>query len=288
MQRVVLLAVAPLVLTGPGCPGGRSLDDVVGAPWIRFLGHSTVLFQVGGHRILTDPVLRRRVTFLRRVAPAPADLTDLGRVDAVLLSHLHHDHVDVPSLRQLPRDVPLLVPVGSRAFFQRLGFTEVQPMPVGFSWRSSGPPELRITATPAVHDGRRMPFGPSAESIGFLVESAGASVYFAGDTDIFAGMADVHAELDVALLPVWGWGPNLGPGHLDPGRAAEALALLRPRYAVPIHWGTLFPLGMRRLGTRVNAVLDHPPRQFAEAAARTRPGCRVLLTEPGEVVEFSP
>jgi L-ascorbate metabolism protein UlaG (beta-lactamase superfamily) len=262
---------------------------VVGTPWIRFLGHSTVLLEVGGHRILTDPVLRHRVAFLRRVADPPVALPDPREVDVVLLSHLHHDHVDVPSLRQLPRDVALLVPVGSRAFFQRLGFTDVHPMPVGSTWQApGGPAPVRITATPAVHDGRRVPFGPMAESIGFLVESGGTSVYFAGDTDLFAGMADLHPQLDVALLPVWGWGPNLGPGHLDPGRAAEALALLRPRYAVPIHWGTLFPLGMRRLGPRVSGVLDAPPREFAAAAALTRPQCRVLHTEPGEVVEFSP
>ena len=265
---------------------------MAGTPWIRFLGHSTVLFQIGGHRILTDPILRRRVTFLGRVAPVPADLANLGEVDAVLLSHLHHDHVDVPSLRQLPRHVPLLVPVGSRDFFVRLGFSAVHPMPVGRTWTAPAgpgrPESLRIAATAAVHDGHRVPFGPRSESIGFVAESAGASVYFAGDTDVFDGMADLHPDLDVALLPVWGWGPNLGPGHMDPERAAQALALLRPRYAVPIHWGTLFPIGLRRLGSRVSAVLESPPRDFAEAAARTQPTCRVLLTSPGEVVEFSP
>jgi L-ascorbate metabolism protein UlaG (beta-lactamase superfamily) len=263
---------------------------VAGAPWIRFLGHSTVLFEIGGYRILTDPILRRRVTFLGRVAPTPADLTNLGALDAVLLSHLHHDHVDVPSLRRLPRHVTLLVPLGSRAFFQRLGFTAVHPMPVGATWRvRAGSREpLLITAAPAVHDGHRVPFGPRSESIGFVAESAGASVYFAGDTDLFGGMADIHPELDVALLPVWGWGPNLGPGHMDPERAAASLALLEPRYAVPIHWGTLFPIGLRRLGGRATAVLDTPPQEFAAAAARVRPSCRVLLTAPGEVVEFPP
>lgn len=260
-------------------------------PWIHFLGHATVLFEVGGHRILTDPVLRRRVTFLNRVAPTGIGGAP-GPVDAVVISHLHHDHVDVPSLRLLPRDVPMLVPLGSRAFFTRLGFTDVQPMPVGRTWqapaREGRPDPLTITATPAVHVGHRVPFGPRADSIGFLVEAGPASVYFAGDTDIFPGMASLHPELDVALLPVWGWGPNLGPGHMDPQRAAQALELLGPRYAVPIHWGTLFPIGMGRLGRRVTAVLDSPPREFAEAARHTLPGCQVLVTEPGEVVQFTP
>lgn len=255
---------------------------------IQFLGHSTVLVDLGGHRVLTDPVLRHRVTFLGRVAERHDLVAGLGGVDAVVISHLHHDHVDVPSLRLLPRSTPMLVPVGSVAFFARLGFTDVVAMPVGRTWSPQGAPQLLITATPAVHHGRRVPFGPRAESIGHLLELGPASVYFAGDTDIFQGMSDIHPALDVALLPVWGWGPNLGPGHMDPRRAAEALPLLRPRYAVPIHWGTLFPMGLRTLGRRVTAVLDEPPRLFAALAAQTYPQCRVLHTQPGSVVEFTP
>jgi L-ascorbate metabolism protein UlaG (beta-lactamase superfamily) len=262
----------------------------MGQPRIHYLGHSTVLVELGGHRILTDPVLRGRVTFLGRVAPA-VDQRGLERLDAVLLSHLHHDHVDTPSLRRLPRDVPLLVPTGSAGFFTRLGFRHVEVVSVGSTWRApSGPgrPEpLEVTAVPAVHVGHRMPFGPRADSIGFVAQSAGASVYFAGDTDVFEGMAGLHADLDVALLPVWGWGPNLGPGHMDPERAAQAVALLRPRYAVPIHWGTLFPIGLRHAGRRFQALLEEPPRAFAAAADRAAPECRVVIARPGEVVEFS-
>lgn len=260
-------------------------------PGIHFLGHATVLVEVGGHRVLTDPVLRPRVAFLRRLPTAALPAVDLAGLDAVVISHLHHDHADVPSLRMLPRDVALLVPPGSIGFFTRLGFTRVIPLPVGSTWQ--GPAvtgrrdALRITATPAVHDGHRVPFGPRAESLGFLIEAGEASVYFAGDTDLFDGMADLCPALDVALLPVWGWGPNLGPGHLDPERAAQAAALLRPRYAIPIHWGTLFPVGLRRAGRRTTAVLEEPPLAFAAAAARTAPGCRVVLTAPGDVVEFS-
>ena len=99
---------------------------------------------------------------------------------------------------------------------------------------------------PAVHGGSRGRRGPEIEALGYVINGGGHRAYFAGDTDLFDGMADLGA-LDLALLPVAGWGPSVGPGHLDPARAARALTLLRPRAAVPIHWGTLYPMGLRRL-----------------------------------------
>lgn len=255
-------------------------------PPLRFLGHATVLVELAGFRLLTDPVLRDRLAFLGRVAPGePAGLGE--GLDAVLLSHLHHDHTDLPSLRSLPRDLTVLVPDGAGPVIRPLGFRSVVELEPGQTWTPAGSPELVVRATPAVHDGRRTPLGPRARALGYLIEAGGTSVYFAGDTDIFAGMARLHPSLDVALVPVWGWGPNLGSGHLDPVRAAEALALLRPRFAVPIHWGTLFPLGLRRV-PRVAAVLHEPPRRFRDEASRVAPDCRVLLTEPGDVVRFDP
>src|SRR6185503_2691890 len=102
-------------------------------------------------------------------------------------------------------------------------------------------------------------------------------VYFAGDTGLFAGMARLPT-LDLALLPVWGWGPRLGPGHLDPVGAAEALTLLRPRIAVPIHWGTYSPLWY----LRPPAYLSEPGVAFAREAARLAPEVEVRVLTPGE------
>jgi L-ascorbate metabolism protein UlaG (beta-lactamase superfamily) len=89
------------------------------------------------------------------------------------------------------------------------------------------------------------------------------------------------AGVDLALLPVWGWGPRLGPGHMDPQRAAEALRVLRPHAAVPIHWGTLWPLGMGRVAAH---RLQRPPLEFARRAESTAPAVTILLTPPGETV----
>ena len=114
--------------------------------------------------------------------------------------------------------------------------------------------------------------------------SGSSRAYFAGDTDLFEGMAELAGGLDLALLPVWGWGPTLGPGHLDPERAARAAAILKPRIAIPIHWGTLFPIGLSRLGRR---HLIAPPREFERRCAELAPQVEVRVLSPGEATPFS-
>lgn len=243
---------------------------------VTFLGHSTVLVEMGGMRLLTDPVLYDRVMMLRRqVSPLPRQLYE--NVDAAVISHLHQDHLDLPSLRLLGTDTTLLVPRGAGRLLRRAGFREVIELSAGESV-NVGP--VRVTATPARHSGFRLPFGPRAEAVGYLLDEGNERVYFAGDTDLFEGMA-LLTNVDLALLPVWGWGPRLGPGHLTPQRAAEALRVLRPRAAVPIHWGTLWPLGLGRV---MPHRLQHPPLEFARHAAISAPEVQVLLTSPGETV----
>jgi L-ascorbate metabolism protein UlaG (beta-lactamase superfamily) len=123
-----------------------------------------------------------------------------------------------------------------------------------------------------------VPFGPWAVAIGFLV-SGSQRVYFAGDTALFPEMAHIDDHLDLALLPVWGWGPRLRGGHLDPPGAAEALTLLRPRRAMPIHWGTFWPAGMRWVGA---SRFTEPGGEFQMHAQRVAPEVEVLLAAPGD------
>ena len=134
---------------------------------------------------------------------------------------------------------------------------------------------LDVVVTEAVHDGRRTPWGEDLGSVGFVVEG-GARVYFAGDTDLFDGMRGLAEGIDIALLPVWGWGPHVGPGHLDPERAAQAAGLLEPKLAVPIHWGTL-------AGPRVwwRDDPDLPAREFERLVPVHAPGVAVRVLAPG-------
>jgi L-ascorbate metabolism protein UlaG (beta-lactamase superfamily) len=235
------------------------------------------LLELDGARLLTDPVIRNRIGPLIRIGPAIAKQT-LGRVDMVLISHLHADHTDPRSLRDLGSAVPILAPAGAKGWLRRHGLRAVREVEPGAKIRAGG---LHIRSTPAVHDVRRRPLGPRAQPIGYVVEGS-RSIYFAGDTDLFEGMTQMRGSVDVALLPVSGWGRRVGRGHLDPVRAARAAAMIAPAVAIPIHWGTfaLVPPARRPVDP------ERPAREFAALTARGSPGVDVRLLAPGEQTEL--
>lgn len=236
---------------------------------VTWLGHASVLMEVGGVRFLTDPLLRGRLGHLTRRAP-PVDPATLRRIDAILLSHVHRDHLDLPSLRRLPRETPVIGPPGAARLIPD---REVIELAAGAETKVEG---VAVRATPAVHEVRRG--GRAVAAVGFIVERA----YFAGDTDLFPGMESL-TPLELALIPVWGWGPSLGEGHLDPGRAAQAVRLLQPRVAVPIHWGTYFPAP---LGLKGHHRLEDPPHEFARETAKLAPDVEVRVLQPGERIDL--
>ncbi|MFR9721968.1 MBL fold metallo-hydrolase [Streptomyces sp. MS19] len=250
---------------------------------ITWWGHATVTIRDSGTSVLTDPLFTRRLAHLRRRRGAlPSSGTRTP--DAAVISHLHADHLHIRSLARLAPGTPLLVPRGAcravpglRRLAGRLDVCEVSAgdrVPVG---------RVTVRAVPAEHDGRRLPFGPSrVPALGYVVEGE-ARTYYAGDTDLFEAMERETGPVDMALLPVGGWGPGLGHGHMDPGRAAEALARLRPRDAVPVHYGTYWPLGM----TCVRPHEFHSPGdEFVRQAARLAPGVRVHRLEHGGSVRL--
>jgi L-ascorbate metabolism protein UlaG (beta-lactamase superfamily) len=244
---------------------------------ITWWGHATCTVEDSHVRVLTDPLFARRLAHLRRrrgALPPPA----ARHADVTLVSHLHADHLHVPSLARLAPGSRLLVPRGApRAVpgLRRLALdiTEVVP---GDRVRIG---EVVVRVVPARHDGRRLPLGPHrSPALGYVVEGE-ARTYFAGDTGLFETMAEEVGPVDAALLPVGGWGPNLGEGHLDAGRAAQALARLAPRTAVPVHYGTYWPIGM-------DAVRPHefhaPGEEFVRQAALRAPEVAVHRLGHGE------
>jgi L-ascorbate metabolism protein UlaG (beta-lactamase superfamily) len=248
------------------------------AAHLTWLGHSTVLVDLDGVRLLTDPVLRNRVAHLRRRGRVdPAQYTN---IDAVLVSHLHFDHLDLPSLERLGHGMQLVVPRGGGGLLRQRGFRRVAEVEAGEEIQIGA---LTVCPTYAEHNGSRLPFfGAKASALGYTITGS-CRIYFAGDTDLFDGMAEIGRSLDVALVPIWGWGPSAGSGHLDPRRAAEALRLLRPLLAVPIHWGTYTPLGLSRLQT--TSVAD-PVTAFRLHAAKLAPEVEVHILDPDETLRL--
>jgi L-ascorbate metabolism protein UlaG (beta-lactamase superfamily) len=236
---------------------------------LTYVGHATTLIEVDGARLLTDPVLGARVLHIRRLGAVPGVPP---RLDAILVSHAHYDHLDLPSLRRLPAGVPVIAPYGVASLVEKRTGHEVTGVAPGERVRVGS---VDVVATAAVHDGTRLRFTRDLGAVGFVVEGT-ARVYFAGDTDVFDGMRGLAAGIDVALLPVWGWGPDVGSGHLDPEGAARAAALLAPKVAVPIHWGTL---ASPRVWWRDDP--GRPAREFERLVGMHAPAVAVRVLAPG-------
>jgi L-ascorbate metabolism protein UlaG (beta-lactamase superfamily) len=236
---------------------------------VRYIGHATVLIELDGVRFVTDPLLRKRVAHLWRAVPLEA----IDHVDAVLISHGHYDHLDLPSLRMLRAKVVVPRGLGPRLRgFEVVEVDEGEELTVG---------PVVVRATHAEHDGGRPLFG-DGPAFGYAILGS-RRIFFAGDTDLFDGMNGLVPDLDLALVPVWGWGAKLGRGkHLDPKRAAEALRRLRPKIGIPIHWGTYRPFH-RHAGA---AFLTEPVQAFARAAAIAAPEVDVRILRPGEGLEL--
>jgi L-ascorbate metabolism protein UlaG (beta-lactamase superfamily) len=244
---------------------------------LTYIGHATTLLRSDRLSVLTDPVLGNWIGFLHRQGKPPDRhlLDDLG---LAVLSHLHRDHLDIPSLRRLPASTPLIVPKGAAKWAARgrLRGRDIREIDVGETVALGG---VGVTAVPAKHDGHRnLPHGRSIRPLGYLIRTPRVTVYFPGDTDVYPEMSS-FGSVDLALLPVWGWGPTLGPGHMNPERAAEALRLIRPRLAIPIHWGSLYPVGLRKLRP---APLSEPPNEFKRFAAELAPDVEVRVLQPSE------
>lgn len=250
---------------------------------LRWLGHATVVLDVAGVRLVTDPLLRRHAGLLRRRAAAPRRENWAG-ADAVLVSHLHHDHAELGSLH-LMDGVPVVTARANAHWLTHHGV----PGAVGIGaeeWWTVPGTAVRVRLVRAVHGHRPMPHRPNAAH-GFLIVAPGLRVWFAGDTEPYPQMRRLPdlagGPIDLALVPVGGWGPRLSGGHMDPVQAAAACEAVGARRAVPVHWGTLHAPASRRLPP---GWMDRAGPAFAVALGR-RGEVEPVLLDPGEAVHLA-
>ena len=270
----------PLPIERPHEIWARPADTGLRATW---LGHSTVLLELDGLRVLTDPVFGARVSpisFLgpKRFHPVPAALAELPPIDVVLLSHDHFDHLDRPTMTALARTaVPVVTALGVGAHLERFGFAPAQitELDWGEHARVGG---LDFFATPAQHfSGRSLTNRNHTLWASWVIRSDRHRVFFSGDTGLtplFAEIGRAHGPFDLVMLEIGAYHPSWGTIHLGPEHALDAFAMLGGGTLLPVHWGT-FSLGFH--------AWDAPGEELL-ALAPVR-GARILTPRLGAAFE---
>jgi L-ascorbate metabolism protein UlaG (beta-lactamase superfamily) len=259
-----------------------------GRPSVTWIGHSTVLVQLDGVAFLTDPTWAGRSgpfsgrIGVRRYTPPGVDFEKLPRIDFVLISHDHYDHLDEPTVRRLARrfDPVFVVPLGIKTWLADRGITNSVELNWGESVTVAG---LRVVCTPAQHESGRSLADHGRRLWASWAVLGSKRFYFAGDTG-YAGHFDQIGQalgpFDLAAMPIGSYTPShhLQPVHISPEEALQAGLDLRARRLLGIHWGT-FALGRE--------PHDEPPRRLAaEVGRRNLDAGAVRILKPGEIADL--
>lgn len=278
------LAIGALVLVVVnGCHGIRNAPMTTHFPLtesntVTYIGHATVLLRLNGVTVLTDPLYSGRISICRRYVQPGVPLQGLPRLDVILISHSHWDHLNTWTLKQLDKRVVVVVPDGLQDDVRDLGFLDVRGLK---QWETTTVRGAEVTAVSAQHWGTHC---------GYLIHS-GMTVYFAGDTGLFDGMREIGARrpIALALLPIGAYRPHITffPGvsrkmrsmHMAPEDVPQAAEMLGARLAVPIHWGTF-----KLTGEPIDEPLEWLQRVIREQGLRGT----VRIVVHGETIAFYP
>ncbi len=247
-------------------------------PSVTFINHASVLIQFDGVNILTDPIYSRTVGFvIPRLRRPGIPFKELPRIDLIVISHDHFDHLNLRTLRKLRRDhhPTIVLPEGLGKYGRTKGFSSVAEMKV---WQKLECDDVTITCVPAIHGGGRFPWSRvDAQPCGFVLEQNNASVYFAGDTGNSGHFKEIgkRFSLDVALLPIGAYKPYdwFKDIHLNPQTALTAFHDLNAKTLVPIHWGT-FKIS--------DEPLEEPPELLLRKAEQLGIAEKIRVLKNGE------
>ena len=273
---------APLPSENPLAAWRRAPGSGLRVTW---LGHSTVLIEIDGVRVLTDPVWGPRASPARlagpkRFQPVPVSLREMPPVDLVVVSHDHYDHLDYPTIRELSgHDVPFVTSLGVGAHLEYWGVNPERIVELDW-WESHRLPgtELTVTAAPSQHfSGRSLTDRNATLWSSMVIRSPRHSVFFSGDTGLTSEYATIRERLgpfDLVMLEVGAFHPAWGDIHLGPEHALQALALLGGGVFLPVHWGT-FSLAMHAWDEPAETLLEQAPKAAA----------RLIMPRLGEAIE---